>query len=92
MVQVGLVNPAITQIGHEPDPAKALRRKHGQKVAEMRAFRQMSREELAVAVGVSAAAVGMWERGETGPRPHHQIAIARALDVPHVVLFPMEAA
>jgi transcriptional regulator with XRE-family HTH domain len=89
---VVLVNAAVIPIGHEPDPAKALRLKHGQKIADVRAFRGVSREELAAAVEVTAAAVGQWERGETSPRPHKQIAIARALDVPHAVLFPMEAA
>lgn len=92
MLQVVLVSANIVQLGHEPDPAKALRQKHGQKIAEMRSFRSMTREELATAVDVTPAAVGMWERGETSPRPHKQIAIARALDVPHAVLFPMEAA
>lgn len=36
---------------------------------------------------VSPQAIGMWERGETAPRWHHQAAVARALEVPHAHLF-----
>lgn len=86
------MNPALQQIGTEPDPAKRLRQAWGRNIASTRELRGRTRAELAVAVEVTEAAVGMWERGETSPRPHIQIHIARFLGVPHGVLFPMEAA
>lgn len=87
-----LVNVPVTQIGTEQDPAARLRHSWGSKIADLRKLRQLTRAELAERVDVSETAVGQWERGETAPRPHKQAAIARALDVPHAVLFPMEAA
>lgn len=86
-----LVSNPVTQIGTEPDPAVRLRQSWGTKISDVRKLRGLTRAELAVIVDVSEAAVGQWERGETAPRPHIQAAIARALDVPHAVLFPMEA-
>lgn len=77
-------------VGLETDPAARLRQGWGRKIREVRQLREMSRSELARRLDVSAAAVGQWERGETTPRPHLQIAIARELEVPHGVLFPME--
>lgn len=82
----------VVTLGHEPDPAKRLRQRWGSKIAQTRALRELSRADVADRVGVSEQAVGMWERGETAPRWHHQLAIADALDVPHGVLFPMEGA
>lgn len=81
---------AVQQIGTEPDPAKRLRTRWGASIAQVRGLRSMTRDELAEAVGVSASAVGMWERGETSPRDHHRAAVARALDVPVAVLFSVE--
>lgn len=86
-----LVTAHVVQIGTEQDPAVRLRQSWGKKITELRKLRGLSRVELGERCDVSAAAVGMWERGETAPRPHVQVAIARALDVPHGVLFPMEA-
>lgn len=82
----------MTQIGTEQDPAVRLRQSWGRKISDLRKIRGLTRAELADRVEVSETAVGQWERGETAPRPHKQIAVARALDVPHAVLFPMEAA
>lgn len=42
----------------------------------------MSKTELHDAVGVSAAAIGQYERGEKRPRPETVSALATALDVP----------
>jgi DNA-binding XRE family transcriptional regulator len=49
----------------------------------------MSQQELALAMrpSVTAQAVGLWERGESAPTWHHQVAVARALRLPHSVLF-----
>lgn len=89
VVQVVLVIP---QVGIETDPSKRLKTRWGSNIASARELRSMSRAALSEAVGVSDAAVGMWERGETAPRWHHQLAIAQALQVPHAVLFAVEAA
>lgn len=82
----------IPQVGVETDPSKRLKRRWGSNISSARELRAVSRSDLAEAVGVSEAAVGMWERGETAPRWHHQLAIARKLEVPHGVLFAVEAA
>lgn len=86
------MKPALTIIGIEPDPARRLRQWHGENIADARKLRGLTRAELAEGVGVTEAAVGMWERGETSPRPHHQLAIARLLQTKHRTLFPMEVA
>lgn len=83
---------SVVSIGREQDPAKRIRKAWGDNIAQLRALRAMSRAALANKVGVTEAAVGMWERGETAPRPHIQIAIANALDCDHGVVFPMRAA
>ena len=87
-----LVTPALTQIGTEQDPAVRLRQLWGTNIKRARELRGMSRADLADAVEVTEAAVGMWERGETSPRPHLQLAIARAVDTEHKLLFPVVAA
>lgn len=81
----------VLTLGKEPDPAKRLRKAWGNNIMQLRELRQMSRDELANAVGVSSAAVGQWERGETAPRSHHQIAVADALNCEHSVVFPMRS-
>jgi len=86
------VNAPVTQIGTEPDPAVRLRQLWGRNISRLRELRGMTRAELALACDVSEAAVGQWERGETTPRPHKQIAAAKALDAEHGVVFPMVAA
>lgn len=82
----------IIAVGRETDPAKRLRKAWGENIARLRALRGLTRADLAQRVGVTEQAVGTWERGETSPRPHLQIAVAAALDCEHGVVFPMRAA
>lgn len=52
------------------------------RIAKRRAELELSREELAEAVGVSVAAVGQWESGKTkNLKLDHLIAIADALNI-----------
>lgn len=69
--------------------AQRLRSSWGQAVAEQRKSRGWTQKQLADAMAppVSQQAVGQWENGETAPRWHHQVAIARALGIPHRILF-----
>jgi len=89
---VQLVNAGVTRIGIEEDPSKRLKQRWGSNIAAARELRGMSRADLAAAVDVTEAAVGMWERGETAPRWHLQLRIAQAVCSPHSVLFAVEAA
>lgn len=79
----------MSTIGREKDPAKRIRQEWGGNIARLRTLRGLTRSALADQVGVTEAAVGMWERGETAPRPHIQLAIADALDCDHGVVFPL---
>lgn len=54
----------------------------GRELAAWRARRAMSREAAASAAGVSAQAVGAWERGEAMPRAAHLGRLLAAYDVP----------
>lgn len=50
----------------------------------------MSRQDLADAVGVTRAAIDLWERGKREPRATMCIEIAKALDVDDArSLFPL---
>lgn len=79
-------------IGKEEDPARRLRVKWGQSIRSCRGIRELSLRQLADRMNdfgcpVTAAAIGMWERGETAPRPHHQVGVCKALGMPHSVVF-----
>lgn len=80
---------ALVQIGTEPSPAVRLRQLWGRNITERRTMLGRTRAELAEACDVTEAAVGMWERGETTPRPHLQVAIAKFLQSQHSHVFPM---
>ena len=69
--------------------AERLRASWGQTIAEQRIARGWTQAKLAETMSprVTQQAVGQWERGETAPRWHHQVAIAKALGVPHRLLF-----
>lgn len=71
-------------------PAEALRRRRGAKLREFREFRELSQSALAGQVGVTKAAVSDWERGKSWPRPHHQVAVAKALGAPWSALFGLD--
>lgn len=92
VLQVSLVTAALTQVGVEPDPAVRLRQLWGTNIARTRELRGLTRAQLAEQCDVTESAVGMWERGETAPRPHKQVLLCQVLDQPHGVLFPMVAA
>lgn len=79
----------VTTIGVESDPAKRLRTTWGGNVSKFRRLRGMSQLALANEIGVSQQAVARWESGKSAPRWHHQAAIAKAFDAPHVAIFPM---
>lgn len=81
----------LLRLGAEPDPAKRIRQRQGEKIRKTRQLRQMSPSELAEQVGVDVSAISHWETGRFAPRQHHQIAIAKALDVPHSMIFGLDA-
>ena len=79
-------------IGEEPDPAKRIRLRQGEKIRSTRKLRDMTVEEMAEAVDVTPGAIRHWETGRYSPRAHHQLAIAKVFGVPHGVLFGLDAA
>lgn len=80
----------VTTIGTEKDPAKRIRQRQGKAIRQVREMRGMTIEELAQAVGVTDGAVSQWETGRFSPRQHHQIIVARVLDVPWLTLFGLD--
>ena len=82
----------VITAGREPDPAKRLRQKWGAEIRSRRllfgwTLKDFADELAKHGVEVTPAAVGMWERGETAPRPHHQAGVARTVQTPHHLLF-----
>jgi transcriptional regulator with XRE-family HTH domain len=43
----------------------------------------------AAGYGVTAQAISSWERGDTSPRPHHQIGWCKVTGRPHGEVFVM---
>lgn len=82
----------VIRIGQEPDPARRIRKAQGDKIKQARKLHDFSRADLAEKVGVTLGAVSQWENGVTSPRQHHQVALCRALQVPHSLLFGLDAA
>lgn len=80
----------VIQYGREPNPEKRIKVSQGRKIKQARTTRQMSIAELAGSVGVTPGAISQWETGRHSPRQHHQLALARALDVPHAFLFGLD--
>lgn len=79
----------VITYGREADPAKRIRLAQGKRIRNARTTRGMSIAELAGSLGVTSGAVSQWETGRFAPRQHHQVAIARTLDVPHSLLFSL---
>lgn len=52
-----------------------------QTIRALREVAGMTQHELALAVGVQAQAVGLWERGQRMPNGLHLQAVARVLGV-----------
>lgn len=89
---------ALTVLGREPDPAKRLRKKQGDRLRDIRSkFRQLSVQEVVDrmneldGISITQQAVSLWERGETTPRPHMQVAICRVLDVHPSTIWNLDA-
>jgi transcriptional regulator with XRE-family HTH domain len=80
----------VLTVGHEPDAARRIRRRQGEKIRRIRVMREMSIHELAAAVGVSDGAISQWETGRFAPRQDKQVAIAKALDVPWSTIFDLD--
>lgn len=81
---------AVRKIGTEKDPAKRIRQRQGRALRQIREMRGLSMEELAQVVGVTDGAISQWETGRFTPRQHHQVAVARALDVPWSTIFGLD--
>ena len=60
------------------------------RVAMLRAERQISRRELAEALGVHYQTIGYLERGEFSPSLHLTLRIAAYFDVPVEVVFSLK--
>lgn len=79
-------------------PAEALRARQGRKITDLRKLHGLTQTQLAERIeevtdgkiAVTKAAVSEWERGKSSPRPHHQVAIARALSTPWSMLFGLD--
>lgn len=83
----------VRTIGQEVNPAKRLRLRWG---AEMRYTRQkllgwtldeLARRMSQAGYPVTAQAISSWERGETSPRPHHQLGWCQVVGRPHQEVF-----
>ena len=79
-----------THAGAEIDPRQQIRRRQGTAIRTARERREMSMDELARALGVTVGAISQWETGRFSPRQHHQVALARALEVPWSSLFGLD--
>jgi transcriptional regulator with XRE-family HTH domain len=82
----------VIKVGVEPDVAKRIRGKQGALIRKVRELRGLTIEEFATQVNVSPGAVSQWETGRFTPRQHLQVEIAKALDVPWVMIFGLDDA
>lgn len=82
----------VTQYGRIKDPAKRIRVAQGNKIRKARQLRRLTHAALAAAMQppVTPGAVSQWELGRTSPRPHHQVALARVLDMEWSALFGLD--
>ena len=76
----------VITLGRDPDPAHRLRTSQGAKLRTTRELRGLSQHHVARimernGVTITPQAISQWERGETTPRPHMRVAVARALDI-----------
>lgn len=81
----------VLRMGQEPDPSKRIRERQGDLIRKTRTLRALTMAELATIVGVTEGAISQWETGRYAPRQHHQVALARALDVPWSMIFGLDA-
>lgn len=82
----------VRTYGVEPDPAKRIRKRQGQLIRETRELHELSIDEFAELLSVSPGAVSHWETGRYTPRQHHQVAIAKTLNVTWNSIFGLDAA
>lgn len=80
----------VTQIGTEPDRAKARRKQQGAMIRKLRQLHSLSIQEFAEQLNVTPGAVSQWENGRFTPRAQLQVAIARAFLVPHSAIFGLD--
>lgn len=71
-------------------PAAGIRQRQGHTIRKFRTFKKLSQEHLAGTLGVTKAAVSSWERGESSPRQHLQVELAKALEVPWSSIFGLD--
>jgi hypothetical protein len=93
-----VTTPVVRRIGREADPAKRLRQKWG---AEMRHTRlnllgdtldEFAAKMAKAGYPVTAQAISLWERGDTSPRPHHQLGWCKVAGRRHAEVFVMDEA
>lgn len=89
---------SVVTIGHDPDPARRLRRKQGARLREIRTkFRDLTMQQVAErmnqldGISITQQAISQWENGETTPRPHMQVAICKVLDVHPSTIWNLDA-
>jgi transcriptional regulator with XRE-family HTH domain len=80
----------VQTFGSEPDPRKRIRKRQGKAIRTARELKSISIDEFATALGVTPGAVSQWETGRFTPRQHHQVAIAKAVDMPWSFLFGLD--
>ena len=64
--------------------------RHGQRLAQLRRYRGMTQQQLAVDIGVSTRTLQEWELGYTAMRLDLAAQVARVLDVRFVCEFVLE--
>lgn len=80
----------VQQFGVETDPNVRRRKRQGAAMRTTRELRGITVEGLAADIDVTPGAIRHWETGRYTPRQPHQIAIARALNVPWGVIFGLD--
>lgn len=87
----------VLTVGHDPNPARRLRKRQGDLIRQLRRHRKLTLRDLAdrmctqEGISITSAAISEWERGVSTPRQHMQVALARALDVPWSSIFGLDA-
>lgn len=69
---------------------KAIRKRLGEKIRQLRKIRELTQEQLGEKAGISYKFIGEVERGTVNPSLDSLIAISQALDVNVKELFPSE--
>lgn len=69
---------------------KAIRKRLGEKIRQLRKIRELTQEQLGEKAGISYKFIGEVERGTVNPSLDSLIAISQALNVDVKELFPSE--